>query len=221
MRPGRLGEGDTEVSLLGGARTALSQLLADCPDPQSRDPDRAVALAREAIAKIPHVLVAWDALGVALYRAGAADEALAPLRQSVKMTSGGSAKTRFFLAMALGKDGKNQEARMWYDKAIGWTQKNRPNDPALRRLRRGGKPAGPFRCIGARQQGGDSAEAGPVRRPVGRSLAFTWEMGRKPLPFAGLSRPMKSPRRPIFQENALGRVHFTRRCCLACGRDRR
>jgi tetratricopeptide (TPR) repeat protein len=117
------------------SRLALSLLLADCPDPQLRDSARAVKLAREVVDQSPHMAAAWNALGVALYRAGAAKEAVRPLRRSVEMTSGGGVESWFFLAMALGKAGDKDQARPWYDKAVGWTEKSRPKDPGLRRLR--------------------------------------------------------------------------------------
>ena len=116
-------------------RKELSLLLADCPDPQLRNPDRAVALAREAVSQSPHMAAAWDALGIAIYRSGAAAEAVQPLLRSVEMTSGGSVKTWFFLALALAQARDKDEARKWYEKATSWMQKNTPKDPQLIRLR--------------------------------------------------------------------------------------
>jgi serine/threonine protein kinase/tetratricopeptide (TPR) repeat protein len=117
------------------SRLDLSGLLADCPDPRLRDPARAVELARKAVDQSPHLVDAWDALGVALYRAGAAKEAIPPLKRSVEMTSGGGVRTWFFLAMALGKAGETDQARPWWDKATDWMAKKCPKDPGLLRLR--------------------------------------------------------------------------------------
>jgi serine/threonine protein kinase/tetratricopeptide (TPR) repeat protein len=115
--------------------TTFSLLLADWPDPQLRDPARAVKLARVAVDQSPHTVAAWDALGIALYRAGSAKEAIQPLRRSVEMTSGGAVEIWFFLAMALSRTGDEDQARIWYDKATDWTAKKRPKDPELLRLR--------------------------------------------------------------------------------------
>jgi tetratricopeptide (TPR) repeat protein len=117
------------------SRLELALLLADWPDPQLRVPDRAVSLAREAVDQSPHLVAARDALGVALYRAGAAKDATGPLMRSVEMSSGGEVNTWFFLAMALGLAGDKDRARLWYDKATDWTATKRPKDPELLRLR--------------------------------------------------------------------------------------
>jgi hypothetical protein len=37
--------------------------------------------------------------------------------------------------MAYWQSGQRNEARTWYDKAIGWMDKNRPTDPELLRFR--------------------------------------------------------------------------------------
>jgi tetratricopeptide (TPR) repeat protein len=116
-------------------RKGLAWLLADCPDAHLRGTSRAVMLAREAVAQSPHMVAVWDALGVALYRAEAAKEAVQPLSRSVEMNSGGAVKIWFFLAMALSRAGDRDQARLWYDKATGWMEKNGPKDPRLLRLR--------------------------------------------------------------------------------------
>jgi serine/threonine protein kinase/tetratricopeptide (TPR) repeat protein len=117
------------------SRCVFALLLADCPDPQLRDLARAVKLAREAVDRSPHMVGAWEVLGVALYRAGAANEAIQPLRQSVEMTTGGGVSTWFFLAMALARAGDKHQARQWYDRATGWVEKHSPKDPGMLHLR--------------------------------------------------------------------------------------
>jgi tetratricopeptide (TPR) repeat protein len=116
------------------SRRELSRLLADCPDPQMRDPARAAVLAREAVDKSPHMVAAWRTLGVALYRAGAANDAVAALGKSIDLKSGGDVTTWFFLALAYGQSGDRGQARSWHTKATEWSVKKRPKDPALLRL---------------------------------------------------------------------------------------
>ena len=48
--------------------------------------------------------------------------------------SGGTAIDWFFLAMAHGQLGNQEEARQWYDRAVAWTQTNKPDDVQLRRF---------------------------------------------------------------------------------------
>ena len=56
------------------------------------------------------------------------------LQQSITFTGGG-AHDLFFLAMTYWQQGNKQEARTFYDRAVAWTDKNKPNDPELRRFR--------------------------------------------------------------------------------------
>lgn len=41
----------------------------------------------------------------------------------------------FFLAVAHWQLSQKAEARSWYDRAIGWMEKNKPQDEELRRFR--------------------------------------------------------------------------------------
>jgi len=71
---------------------------------------------------------------VALCAAGRHEEGLKALERSMALTEGGSAIDWFFVAMA--KHGLGQEdARAWFDKAVAWTETNRPDDPELKRFR--------------------------------------------------------------------------------------
>ena len=41
----------------------------------------------------------------------------------------------FFLAMAQWQVGEKDKARVWYDKAVEWMEKNQPKNEELRRFR--------------------------------------------------------------------------------------
>jgi serine/threonine-protein kinase len=116
-------------------RTDLAQHLVGCLELPLRDPAKAVALAREAIDNEPDDAAAWSAIGVALYRQGEAKEALKALNQAMEKSSGGSATTWYFLAMAHAKLGDGDTARSWFEKAETWRQGKTPRDPELRHLR--------------------------------------------------------------------------------------
>jgi WD40 repeat protein/tetratricopeptide (TPR) repeat protein len=103
----------------------LAWLLATCPRPEFRDPNRAVELAKKAVALAPRAGNCWNTLGVAHYRAGQEKEAIAALTRSMELRNGGDAFDRLFLAMAHRKRGNPEEARKWYDQAVEWQEKNK------------------------------------------------------------------------------------------------
>jgi tetratricopeptide (TPR) repeat protein len=86
-----------------------------------RDPDRAVSLARKAVAVAPDQPVYLNTLGVALYRAGRHAQAIATLEQSLAANKGQfAAFDLFFLAMARQRLGQAVEARDSFDRAVRW-----------------------------------------------------------------------------------------------------
>ena len=94
---GRLAEARTDYEeALGGMRRILSPrtpelqrtmnayawMLATASDPGVRDPHRAIELANELIQNSPKVRDVWTTLGVAHYRTGAWNDAIAALEKS-------------------------------------------------------------------------------------------------------------------------------------------
>ena len=59
---------------------------------------------------------------------------IAALKNSMELTSGGSAYDFFFVAMAKHHLGQ-EKARESYDQAVAWMDKNQPDDKELARLR--------------------------------------------------------------------------------------
>ena len=113
----------------------LAWLLADCPIPTLRSPRDAIALAKEVTARAPRTARYWNILGVAEYRAGEYDSAIAAVRQSMKLNAGGNGCDWFTLAMAYKGLGNSEQARRWYKKAAAWTR-DRPLDGSLARYQR-------------------------------------------------------------------------------------
>ncbi len=108
---------------------ALARLLANGPDAAKRDPERAIKLARKSVDLGPRDAELWNTLGVAYYRAGKSEDAIAALNKSMELRSGGDAYDWFFLAMAHQKSGHADDARKWFEKAAAWAK-----DPRTRYL---------------------------------------------------------------------------------------
>jgi tetratricopeptide (TPR) repeat protein len=133
LRQVRLGPGhaDTLDSL-----NRLAGLLAVCPDAKIRDPKRAVELAQKSVGLAPQSEWSWHVLGWARYRTGDWQNCITALEKSIALRKdGGDAFPWFFLAMAYWQSGDKAAARKWYDRAVGWMEKNSPNDKYLRCFR--------------------------------------------------------------------------------------
>ncbi len=74
-------------------------------------------------------------MGVAQYRAGDYSGAIESAHKSLALESTSCAVDWFFLAMAHGELGREDEARSWYDKAVQWMEKHAPKDETLLRYR--------------------------------------------------------------------------------------
>jgi tetratricopeptide (TPR) repeat protein len=118
-----------------GANNAFAWLLANHPDPEKRDSQRAVRLARQAVELAAENGYYWSTLGAAYYRAGAWKEALTAMEKSTRLRKSASGFQWFFLAMAHHQLGHSEEARKYHDRAVQWMQKHLPDNGDLRRLR--------------------------------------------------------------------------------------
>jgi serine/threonine protein kinase len=110
---------------------ALAWILANCPDRKLREPGRALELAKQAVERAPGKGDYWNTLGTAYYRVGDWKSAVEALNKSTQLRKGGDAADWFFLAMAHWRLGDKKEGRKWYDRAVQWTEKNRPQDEEL------------------------------------------------------------------------------------------
>jgi serine/threonine protein kinase/Flp pilus assembly protein TadD len=119
-----------------GCRNRLAWLLAMDPEPDFRNPGRAVELAKEAVTLAPNHPGLWSTLGVAHYRAGDWKRAIEALAKSMELQRGAQRSfDTFFLAMAHWQLGEKAKARQWHDKAVQWMENNDPTNVVLRRLR--------------------------------------------------------------------------------------
>ena len=115
------------------ANNNLAWSLVSVPDDPWFDPTQGRALAQKAVALEPNAWMFLNTLGVATFRAGDWKTATEVLQQSITFT-GGEAHDLFFLAMTYWHRGSKKEARVFYDQAVAWTNKHKPDDPELRRF---------------------------------------------------------------------------------------
>ncbi len=111
----------------------LAWSLASVPDDPWFNPTEALAQARKAVALEPNEWSFLNTLGVAAFRAGDWETAARAFHQAITFTGGG-AHDSFFLAMTYWHQGKPHEARQMFDRAVAWTEKNKPGDPELRKF---------------------------------------------------------------------------------------
>jgi serine/threonine protein kinase/tetratricopeptide (TPR) repeat protein len=106
-------------SYLRNHYTGLAGLLANSSDRSLWDLDRAVVLARKAIDLDPQFGEAHTHHGVALYRAGKAEEAVEELQKGWDLKKNDSEDPpHFFLAMAYWRTGDKTRAWDWYGRGL-------------------------------------------------------------------------------------------------------
>ena len=99
--------------------------LATGPE-STRDPRRALPLARRAVELTPAQNIYLNTLGVVQYRVGQYAEAIATLERSLAAGGGQTdAFDLFFLAMAHHRLGHREQARAAYDRAVRWLEEQK------------------------------------------------------------------------------------------------
>jgi serine/threonine-protein kinase len=112
----------------------IAWFWATCPVIEHRDPVRAVASGQKAVELAPRIGAYWNTLGVAHYRNGDWKAAVEALMKSMQLRPGGDAIDHCFLAMAHWQLGEKDKARTWYDRAVAWMNKHKPQAEELRRF---------------------------------------------------------------------------------------
>jgi serine/threonine protein kinase/Tfp pilus assembly protein PilF len=114
----------------------LSCFLATCPDPEFRDVDRAVRLAKKAVELMPDRGRYWNTLGLAQYRAGHWRESQEALEKSLQLLGDyDEGRNTVFLAMVQWKLGDPEVARKRLHQAVTWIERHQPGNCELRRFR--------------------------------------------------------------------------------------
>jgi tetratricopeptide (TPR) repeat protein len=109
---------------LVGPFNSLAWELVRRPTARASDIALAVRLAEKAVVWEPNQAAIWNTLGIAHYRAANWPAAASALRRSMELSNGGTAADWFFLAANLHRQGDDEEAHRWYDRAVTWVQRN-------------------------------------------------------------------------------------------------
>jgi tetratricopeptide (TPR) repeat protein len=124
----------------GDVQWKLAWFLANCPNPQYRDPAQAVALAKKNL-ELPQEEVPpagsalgaggerqgyyWRALGMAYYRTGDWDHAVTSLEKSRALHNGTCTCGWSVLAMAHWRRGDKEEAQHCYERGCWWFEEHK------------------------------------------------------------------------------------------------
>lgn len=98
--------------------------LATDAQPEKRDPEKAIQLARLAVELNPASANNLNNLGVALYRMGQYQESADTLEKADAMIDGGDRPHRMFLAMAYWQLGNKERARATFAEGAAWIEEN-------------------------------------------------------------------------------------------------
>ena len=135
-------QGITQLKGLGNAEAVSTRLAEICwhlvqrDAPRVTEPAYAVELAGRAVALQPESVPAWHAMGMARYRAGQWEEAIAALMKANELEHDkGFAFNGFFLAMAYHHKGDAKEARSWYARSVSWLADHKVEDQNAVRYR--------------------------------------------------------------------------------------
>jgi serine/threonine-protein kinase len=104
---------------------SLAWELLTAPD-RRRRPEEALELARRAVAQAPAVATNYNTLGLAEYRNGHWDRAIAALKKSIELNHGTDPTDDFFLAMTHWRRGEKDEAERSFARGVEGARKGAP-----------------------------------------------------------------------------------------------
>jgi eukaryotic-like serine/threonine-protein kinase len=113
----------------------LSWVLMTHPNPQLRDHQLSLSLAKKAVERLPNGTGHLNTLGLAYYRVGDWQAAILSLEKSMQLRAGGDPYDWLFLAMAHWQLGHRDHAAKWYAQSLDWMDKDKSENEELRRFR--------------------------------------------------------------------------------------
>jgi tetratricopeptide (TPR) repeat protein len=132
---GATAPGDARRGPLALVLNNLAWALVTCEESRLRRPDEAYAYAQRAVKLAPDEGTYWNTLGAVYFRIGNWQRATEAMHESMRLRGGeGDAFDWFFLAMIEARQGKQERAHEWYDKAVDWYHHGHEADGELYRF---------------------------------------------------------------------------------------
>jgi tetratricopeptide (TPR) repeat protein len=134
---GAIAEYHTAVQLepdFAAAHNGLARAFGSATDPRWRNATEALRHARAAVALDPTSAETYNTLALAEFRSGHWKESVAASEKSMALRKGPDASDWFLQALAHWQNGAKDEARRWFDKAVGWTREQAPQSAELRQI---------------------------------------------------------------------------------------
>lgn len=100
--------------------------IATFPVRSLRDPDRALALAQEAVRLAPNESRGSCYVAAAHYARGDWENCLAAVEQCTRLGDAEPGYTLLIRAMAHAQQGERDQAALWYKRASSWIDRNAP-----------------------------------------------------------------------------------------------
>ncbi len=116
------------------AHTNLAFVTALDPGRSRQEYEEALVHARKGIEAEPKDGGCYIAVSLVEYRLGRWTESLAAAQHGMALSDGGNAFYWFVLAMVNSRNGDNDKAREWFDKAVTQTKTDAPDESDARRL---------------------------------------------------------------------------------------
>jgi tetratricopeptide (TPR) repeat protein len=117
------------------ARNHLAWALAFRSNRPTGEYGEGLQHARRAVELAAKDSYSYNTLALAEYRMRHWDESLAACDKSIALGQGGNAYDWFFQAMAQAQQGDKDQARKWFDRAVGWTKQNDSKNKELLQVR--------------------------------------------------------------------------------------
>jgi tetratricopeptide (TPR) repeat protein len=113
---------------------ALAWYLVTAPDHRKRNPEEALKLAGKGVKEGPDIATNYNTLGLAEYRNGLWDRAIATLNRSIEISAGTDPTDFFFLAMAQWRRGDREDAERSFRRGVEGARKDAPSQWEWRML---------------------------------------------------------------------------------------
>jgi Flp pilus assembly protein TadD len=109
-------------------------IICTLAGPEHQDPQLAVELTTKAVQLSPNDGISWNTLGVAEYHAKRWQRSVDAFNKAASLSGQEGPADLYYRAMAHSRLGQQDEARLWFHKAVEWKDRKEPHDEFIRRI---------------------------------------------------------------------------------------